>query len=167
MKLIEKLSSKNIYLKLENIYFLILIMLIFFIDRFFKKKIINDYSDNAFFINDFVNFDLIWNTGIGFGLLTSDSIIIYNSVTIFIGFVILLLIYTLINSEKFDKLVFSIIIGGAFGNFYDRLFYKAVPDFIDFHYKDLHWFTFNIADIFITLGVLIFLTKGFFLKNAK
>jgi signal peptidase II len=168
MKLVEKLNiKKNLHFKLEDIYFCILIILIFITDRFFKIKIITKFSDNTFFVNNFINLDLIWNTGIGFGILTSDSIIVYNLITIFIALVILYLIYIAINSDRFDKFVFSIIIGGALGNFYDRLFFKAVPDFIDFHFKDLHWFTFNIADIFISFGVLIFLTKGLFIKNEK
>jgi signal peptidase II len=166
MNLIKKLSQiKNLFFKKENIYLLILILLIFFFDRFSKIEIISNFSENTFFINDFVNFDLIWNVGIGFGLLSFDSSIIYNLVTILIGFVISTLFYIFIVSKKLDKLIFSIIIGGAFGNFYDRLFYSAVPDFIDLHYKSFHWFTFNVADIFITLGIIAFLIKGFFIKN--
>ena len=82
-----------------------------------------------------------------------------------IGIVILFLIYVFITSGKIDKLIYSIIIGGALGNFYDRLIYQAVPDFIDLHYENFHWFTFNVADIFITVGILIFVIKNFFVKN--
>ena len=153
MKLVEKLNiKKNLHFKLEDIYFCILIILIFITDRFFKIKIITKFSDNTFFVNNFINLDLIWNTGIGFGILTSDSIIVYNLITIFIALVILYLIYIAINSDRFDKFVFSIIIGGALGNFYDRLFFKAVPDFIDFHFKDytgLHL----ILQIYLSLSV--------------
>ena len=166
MNLIKEFrEKKNLFLKKENIYILILILLIFFFDRFSKIKIINNFSENTFFINNFVNFDLIWNIGIGFGLLSFDSSLIYSLVTIIIGLVILTLLYISIISKKSDKLIFSIIIGGAFGNLYDRLFYSAVPDFIDLHYKSFHWFTFNVADIFITLGIIAFLIKGFFIKN--
>ena len=84
-----------------------------------------------------------------------------------IGLVILFLIYIFLKSNIIDKLIYSIIIGGAFGNFYDRLVYKAVPDFIDLHYNNFHWFTFNVADIFITLGIIIFIIKSFFVKNLK
>ena len=70
-------------------------------------------------------------------------------------------------SDKFDKFTFSMIIGGALGNFYDRIFYKAVPDFIDLHYNSLHWFTFNIADVFITLAICVYIIRGFFVKNKK
>ena len=116
-------------------------------------------------MNDYINFDLIWNIGIGFGFLSTESSLFYNAVTIFIGLVILFLFNFLIISKKIDKLIYSIIIGGALGNFYDRLTYKAVPDFIDFHYENFHWFTFNLADIFITIGILIFIVRSFFIKN--
>ena len=122
-------------------------------------------EQSIYFLNKFVNLDLIWNTGIGFGLLSFDSLVIYNSITILIGLIILYLSYIAIASETMDKLIFSIIIGGAFGNFYDRLLYNAVPDFIDVHYNNFHWFTFNVADIFITLGIIFFVTRGFFEKN--
>ena len=122
-------------------------------------------EQSIYFLNKFVNLDLIWNTGIGFGLLSFDSLVIYNSITILIGLIILYLSYIAIASETMDKLIFSIIIGGAFGNFYDRLLYNAVPDFIDVHYNNFHWFTFNVADIFITLGIIFFVMRGFFEKN--
>tara|TARA_B100002051_G_C16571100_1_gene552608 strand:- start:486 stop:869 length:384 start_codon:yes stop_codon:yes gene_type:complete len=125
----------------------------------------NNFGDTSFYINDFLNFDLLWNIGIGFGLLSSNSSIFYNLISTIIAFVIIFLIIIGIKSDKFDKFAFSVIIGGALGNFYDRIYFKAVPDFIDLHYKDFHWFTFNIADIFITIGVLCLITKGFFVKD--
>ena len=118
-------------------------------------------------MNDFLNLDLIWNIGIGFGFLSTDTLLFYNLVTFLIGSVILILFYILITSKSIDNLIYSIIVGGACGNFYDRLVYNAVPDFIDLHYNNFHWFTFNVADIFITLGILAFIIKGFFVKNLK
>ena len=112
-----------------------------------------------------INFDLIWNTGIGFGFLSTDLDLFYNFVTLIIGSIIILLIYFLIISEILDKLIYSLIIGGALGNFYDRVFYKAVPDFIDLHFDNFHWFTFNVADIFITIGIIIFAMRSFFIKS--
>ena len=82
-----------------------------------------------------------------------------------IGFVIIYLVYIFFESELKDKIIYSTIIGGALGNFYDRLIYKAVPDFIDFHYNNFHWFTFNVADIFITIGIVIFIIKSYFVRN--
>ena len=156
---------KNEISKKENFYFLIIILFIFSIDRYSKIKIMNNFGDTSFYINDFLNFDLLWNIGIGFGLLSSNSSIFYNLISTIIAIVIIFLIIIGIKSDKFDKIAFSVIIGGALGNFYDRIYFKAVPDFIDLHYKDFHWFTFNIADIFITIGVLCLITKGFFVKD--
>ena len=164
MNLIKDLN-KNLFLKKNNTYSIFVILSIFILDRFSKNKILENFSDNAFFVNEVLNFNLIWNTGIGFGLLSSNSSLIYNLVTVLIGLVILILCYVTITLENTDKLIFSIIIGGAFGNFYDRIFFKAVPDFLDLHYNSFHWFTFNVADIFITLGILGFIVKGFFEKK--
>ena len=104
---------------------------------------------------------MVWNTGIGFGLLSSKSIILYNLITLIIGTVIVILFIVFFKSDNYEKFIFTIIIGGALGNFYDRLYFRAVPDFIDIHYGNFHWFTFNVADIFITLGIIIFLLKNF------
>ena len=156
---------KNNLIKKENFYFLIIILLIFSLDRYSKIKIIKNFSNQSFYFNDFLNFDLIWNTGIGFGILSSSSLLIYNLISFLIFGVIVLLGYYFLKSDKYEKFTFSIIIGGAIGNFYDRLFYKAVPDFIDLHHGNFHWFTFNIADIFITLGIFAFIIKGFLIKN--
>ena len=158
--------NKKIITK-ENFYFLIIVLLIFALDRYTKIEIINNFSETSFYINDFINFDLVWNTGIGFGLFQSSSILLYNSISLLIAFVILFLIYLLIISDKLDKISFSLIIGGAIGNFYDRMIFKAVPDFIDLHYKNFHWFTFNVADILISLGIIIFLIKGLLESKIK
>tara|TARA_Y200000002_G_scaffold323977_1_gene285378 strand:+ start:2168 stop:2668 length:501 start_codon:yes stop_codon:yes gene_type:complete len=166
MNLLINLNKiKNDFLKKENIFFLIFAFIIFFFDRITKSKILNTYSDNTIFINDYINIDLIWNIGIGFGFLSTNSILFYNFISTLIGIVILSLTYFLIISEKKDKLIYAIIIGGALGNFYDRLVYKAVPDFIDLHYDNFHWFTFNVADIFISIGILVFVVRSFFVKN--
>ena len=158
---------KNNILKKENFYFLIIILFIFSLDRYSKIRIINDFSDTSFYLNDFLNFDLTWNTGIGFGLLSTSSNVIYNLVTLIISSVIIFLVYFVLKSERFDKFCFSLIISGALGNLYDRFFFNAVPDFIDIHYKNVHWFTFNVADIFITLGIAIFLMKDVIVKKHE
>ena len=110
---------------------------------------------------------MIWNTGIGFGFFSSHSSLTYNLITALIGIVIIFLIYLLIKSIFVDKVLFSLVLGGALGNFFDRLTYFAVPDFIDIHYKNFHWFTFNIADIFITVGIIMLFTRELFIKNEK
>lgn len=156
--------NKVIFLK-ENILMFFLIILVFFLDRYSKTFMLSNLNENLIYINDFINFDLIWNTGIGFGFLSSSSSLIYNTISVIVGIIVIVLIYISLKSDKFDKTAFSLIIGGALGNFYDRIFFNAVPDFIDIHYGNFHWFTFNIADIFITIGVICFITKGFFVKD--
>ena len=151
--------------KKENIYFAIFIFFIFILDRHSKNQIIYNYNENLIFINEYLNFDLIWNTGIGFGLFSSNSEVFYNFVTLLIGSVILVLTYISLNLDKLDKIIYCLIIGGAIGNFYDRLKFKAVPDFIDLHYNSFHWFTFNVADIFISVGIIAFILRSFFVKN--
>ena len=158
---------KNNIFKKENFFSLVIILVIFGLDRYSKTLIIKDFNETIFYVNDFLNFDLIWNTGIGFGLLSFNSTFFYNLISGIIATVIIFLIILGINSDKFDKISFSIIIGGALGNFYDRIYFKAVPDFIDFHYKNIHWFTFNLADIFITTGIIAFIIKGFLLKSKE
>ena len=155
----NKIATKN------NLYCLIVILIIFFLDRYTKLLILDNFSENTYYLNDYINLDLIWNIGIGFGFLSTDSYLAYNLITLLIGLVILSLFYFLVLSEIIDNLIYSVIIGGALGNFYDRLVYNAVPDFIDLHYKNFHWFTFNVADIFITIGILIFILRSFFVKN--
>lgn len=165
MKFLRQFNNKKILLKKENIYLLFLIILIFLTDQVTKNIIINNYSENIYFINEFINLNLIWNTGIGFGLFSSNSSLIYNLLTLLISLVIIFLFFLAILSERTDKIIFSIIIGGALGNFYDRLIYNAVPDFIDLHYNKFHWFTFNIADILISIGIVLFIIRGFLLKD--
>ena len=165
--MIDLKEIKNKTFKKENFYFLLIISLIFFLDRYSKFEILRNFSENSFYVNDFLNFYLIWNTGIGFGLLSFDTNLIYNLITTLIGLLIIILIMIGVKSEFSEKIIFSIIVGGALGNFYDRIVFNAVPDFIDLHYGNFHWFTFNVADIFITIGVIAFLIKGFFLKKIE
>ena len=144
----------------NNIFNLILILFTFFLDRYSKIKIINSQinSDNLF-INNYLNFDLVWNTGIGFGLFNLEANLFYHIVSLLIFFVILILFYFAFKGNVYEKFLYSLIIGGALGNLYDRITYYAVPDFIDLHIDNYHWFTFNIADIFISVGVILLLFK--------
>ena len=152
----------------DKLICVLLISLVFFLDRISKIKIIKHqlYNDSVY-INDFINLDLVWNTGIGFGLFSSNSSIIYNSFTALIGIILIILVYMIIKSNFIEKILYSLILGGALGNIYDRIAYYAVPDFIDIHYQRFHWFTFNIADIFITIGIFLLIIKEFFLTNEK
>ena len=164
MKLIFK--KKNSQSFKENLILLILIILLFSVDRFSKLKIIEKFSESTYFVNDFINLNLTWNTGIGFGLLSSSSNFYYGFISMIIGSVILFIFYMALKGKFYEKIMYSIIGGGALGNYYDRLVFKAVPDFIDLHYYNFHWFTFNFADIFITLGIILLLTQSIFIKDA-
>ena len=158
----------SILLKKNNLFIYLIVLLIFFFDRISKIKIINhQINNNLIFVNDFINLDLIWNTGIAFGFLSSNASFFYNSMTAIIGCILIFLFYLIVKAKKSEKILLSIILGGALGNFYDRAFYFTVPDFIDIHYASFHWFTFNIADIFISLGIILLIIKDLFLKNEK
>jgi signal peptidase II len=125
-------------------------------------------NNDGYSVNDFLNFDLVWNTGIGFGLFSVEANITYHLISLLIFIVIIFLFYLITKAKFTDKILFSMIVGGAIGNLYDRLVYFAVPDFIDFHINQFHWFTFNIADIFISIGIILIIIKDLSLsKNEK
>mgnify|MGYP001290020868 CR=1 FL=1 len=149
----------------------LIIFLIFFLDRISKVYILNIAEIEGIVdlkINSFLNIILVWNSGIGFGLFQFDKATAYNLITIIILLVNLIIIYLLFKSENLHKIFFSMILGGSFGNLFDRFYYSAVPDFIDLNYNGYHWFVFNVADIFITTGIfaLIF-SEIFFKKNER
>ena len=158
--------------KKNKIFFfnLSIVIIIFLIDRISKIHVINLFNtlnDQQIFIASFLNFYLIWNEGIAFGLLSFDNNEIYNFITFFIAIINIIIIYILIKINDFRRYFFSIILGGSLGNLFDRLVYNAVPDFIDFHFGDLHWFIFNPADIFISIGVICLIFDEFFFKSNK
>ena len=124
-------------------------------------------NEKYLFINNYLNLSLVFNTGIGFGLFSLSNELYYNMLSILIFLIILVLIYLMFISKTSEKIFFSFIIGGAIGNLYDRIIYKAVPDFIDFHIEDFHWFTFNIADIFISLGIIFMILNEVLCKKQK
>ena len=148
--MIFKNLSKNFLISL------ILIILIFALDRFSKIYVIylsNKNSVLEIFSSKFLNINLIWNDGIAFGLFSFDQNHFYNFLTIIILIVILVVFVMMVKAKDLKKYSLLMIFGGAIGNVYDRIFYRAVPDFIDFHIGEFHWFIFNVADIFISLGV--------------
>ncbi len=164
---ISKNIQKKFFLK-ETIISSIIVVFVFILDRVTKVLIINHQVKNpSIFVNDYLNFDLVWNTGIGFGLFSQNANIYYYLTTLLIFLVIIFLVYLITRSSFLEKILFSLILGGAIGNFYDRLIYLAVPDFIDFHINDFHWFTFNIADIFITLGIILIIIKDIIFKKNE
>ena len=136
---------------------IIIILAIFFLDRITKNYLLNlqdSGTDIDFYINSFLNFYLVWNTGIGFGLASMETNIYYHILTSFIVMVNFVLLYFLFKTKGVVSYLFATIIGGSLGNLFDRIYYYAVPDFIDLHIGNYHWFIFNVADIFITVGII-------------
>jgi signal peptidase II len=142
----------------KKIYLFIFVLVFFTIDRISKILILKNFLNNSsseIYINAFLNFSLVWNSGIGFGILQLEANIFYLLISIIITAINLILIYWMLSSSNYLESIFiSIILGGALGNLFDRYYYSSVPDFIDLHYESFHWFTFNIADIFITTGII-------------
>jgi signal peptidase II len=142
----------------KKIYLFIFVFVFFAIDRISKILILKSFLNNSsseIYINSFLNFSLVWNSGIGFGILQLEANIFYLLISIIITAINLILIYWMLTSSNYLESIFiSIILGGALGNLFDRYYYSSVPDFIDLHYESFHWFTFNIADIFITVGII-------------
>ncbi len=162
-----KMLQNKIKVNKFDIISLFLILIFFGIDRILKinviKKIQSEQGD--IFLNDFINITLNWNRGIAFGLFSLDTSFLYHSISAVILLIIIYLIYLMVISDNFGKIIISFILGGALGNVYDRLTYFAVPDFIDFHIGNIHWFTFNFADIFISLGIFVMVIKELILKK--
>ena len=114
-----------------------------------------------------MNSYLIWNSGIAFGLFSLSNEITYNLFTLLIIFINLVVLYLAFKIKDIRKFFFLLILGGSLGNLFDRLYYGSVPDFIDFHLGNFHWFIFNIADIFISIGVICLILVELFYKKRN
>ena len=150
-----------------NLFF---ILFFFILDRISKFLIINSANEDGqinLTLTSFLNLNLIWNDGIAFGLLSFSESFSYNLVTIIILFVIFILLIMLFKAENLSRYALLLILGGAIGNFFDRVYYSAVPDFIDFYFKGFHWFIFNVADIFISLGLFCLIYVELLKKNTE
>ena len=162
--MLKKQFSKKV------IIYLLIISFAFFLDRISKIYILN-LAESSGAVNisltSFLNFILVWNTGIGFGLLSFDGSTMYNFITILIVIVNLIIIYLMLTSDDIRGYLFSIILGGSLGNLFDRLYYSAVPDFIDFNYNNYHWFVFNVADIFISVGIMCLIFVELFFNKSN
>ena len=147
-----------------------IVILIFLLDRISKFYILNLAEINNsvdIYLTPFLNLHLIWNKGIAFGLLSFNQSSIYNFITILIVVITFVILIIIIRSNDYRVYFFIFIFSGSLGNFFDRVYYSAVPDFIDFHINNFHWFIFNVADIFITLGVICLIYAEIFFKNRK
>ena len=149
--MISKYLTKKFYISSTIVFF------IFFLDRISKSYVINldklNYSSELY-KSKFLNINLIWNEGIAFGLLSFDQGNLYNLISLLIAIIIVIVSFMIIKNNNIKRYPLLMIFGGAVGNLYDRITFKAVPDFIDFHIGEFHWFIFNVADIFISVGVI-------------
>ena len=149
-----------------------IVLIIFFMDRLSKiyiLKIAESEANVDIYINPYLNFYLIWNKGIAFGLFSFEETVFYQVISLVIFIISIVIIFMIVNSEGLKKYSLILILGGAIGNFFDRIYYSAVPDFIDLHINGFHWFIFNLADIFITIGVICLILDEiiFYKKNNE
>ena len=154
----------------KKIFNFFIVLIIFILDRLSKFVIIKlsePLGELNLSITSNINFNLIWNDGIAFGLLSFNDNFYYNMITALIVLITLIIIWLAIKSKGVEKLCFLIIIGGSLGNLYDRIYYSSVPDFIDISFNNFHWFIFNVADIFISIGVIILIFLEFFKKKTS
>ena len=157
------------YLKKSFFIDLFIIIIIFSLDRISKFYVVLESKINlsdSLFTSKFLNINLIWNDGIAFGLFSFNESFLYNLITAIIIIVIIIILKMINNSNGLSKYSLLMILGGALGNVYDRIMYNSVPDFIDFHINNFHWFVFNVADIFITVGIIGLIIFELF-KNEK
>ena len=160
----DKINFKKILLNF------VIVLIIFLIDRLSKIYILNlaeIESTVDIYLTSYLNLYLIWNKGIAFGLFSFNDDFIYNIVSLIIIIINVIILLMIIKSKGFQRYSLISIIGGSLGNLFDRIYYTAVPDFIDFHINDFHWFVFNVADIFITLGVICLIYAEILLNNKK
>jgi signal peptidase II len=154
----------------SNFIILIIIFLIDRVSKLYILKLAEVENKVDIYVTSYLNLFLIWNKGVAFGLLSVDESLLYNVVTAIIVIIVLIILIMITRSEGLEKYALSCVFGGAIGNLFDRFYYSAVPDFIDFHIAGFHWFIFNIADIFITLGVICLIYVEIFthkIKNEK
>ena len=147
-----------------------IIIFIFLIDRISKFLVINSaetFGEYGLSITSFLSITLIWNEGIAFGIFSFDEKLYYNILTVIILIITLIILWMVTRTKGQEKFAFLMIFGGSTGNVFDRLYYSSVPDFIDFHINNFHWFIFNVADIFISLGVILLIYFEVFIRNKK
>ena len=153
----------------KNIFYSLIILIIFLIDRVTKLIMINFYDlygERNYALTSFINLELTWNSGIAFGMLSFEKSFYYNLITLIIIIITIIIFIVMVKSNGLQKYGLIMIFGGSIGNISDRLLYSSVPDFIDIHFKNFHWFIFNVADIFISLGVLILIYLEFIKEKS-
>ena len=161
-KVMNKIKLKTLFL---NFIILIIIFSIDRISKFYILKLAQVESSVDIYVTSYLNLFLIWNKGIAFGLLSMNESIVYNFITLIISLIIVVILFMMWKNNNIQRYFLALVAGGALGNLYDRIVYTAVPDFIDLHFQGFHWFVFNIADIFITIGILCLILVEVFYNN--
>ena len=160
----NKINLKNFYLNL------VIILIVFIFDRVTKLyilKLTEVETSVDIYITPYLNLFLIWNKGIAFGLFSMNGSLIYSLITLIIGLIIIAILFMIWKNDNIRQYFLTLVAGGALGNVYDRIVYTAVPDFIDLHFQEFHWFVFNVADIFITIGVFCLILVELFYNNKN
>jgi len=150
-----------------NFIILITIFLIDRISKFYVLKLAEVEGSVDIYITPYLNLFLIWNKGVAFGLFVANGSMIYNTITVMIAFIIIIILFMMWKNDNIQRYFLALVAGGALGNFYDRAVYTAVPDFIDLHFQGFHWFVFNVADIFISIGVFCLIFVEVFNNNIS
>ena len=158
----NKAKLKTFFL---NFIILTVIFLIDRISKFYILQLAEMESSVDIYVTPYLNLFLIWNKGVAFGLLSMNESMIYNAITFMISLIIIVVLFMMWKNDNIQRYFLALVAGGALGNFYDRIVYMAVPDFIDLHFQGFHWFIFNVADIFITVGVFCLILVEFFYNN--
>ena len=163
-KIMNKTKLKIFFL---NFIILITIFLIDRISKFYVLKLVEVEGSVDIYITPYLNLFLIWNKGVAFGLFAANGSMIYNAITVMIAFIVIVILFMMWKNENIQRYFLALVAGGALGNFYDRAVYTAVPDFIDLHFQGFHWFVFNVADIFISIGVFCLIFVEVFNNNIS
>ena len=152
---------------LLNFTILSTIFLIDRISKYYILRLVELENSVDIYVTSYLNLYLIWNKGIAFGLFSINESIVYNTITFIIALIIIIILFIMWKNDNVQRYFLALVVGGALGNIYDRIAYTAVPDFIDLHFHDFHWFVFNIADIFITIGVFCLILVELFFNNKN
>ena len=159
-----KFIKDIIFIKLSIIF------IIFSLDRISKTYVLDLFNETQFneiYLSEFLNIYFIWNEGIAFGLLNFNEHSFYKIITLIITIVSIIIFIFAMKTKNYKGYFFAIIFGGAIGNLYDRVKFSAVPDFIDLHIGNYHWFIFNVADIFISLGIICLIFDELFFNKKE
>jgi signal peptidase II len=159
------MNKARLKIFLLNFIILIIIFLIDRVSKFYILKLAEVGNSVDIYVTSYLNLFLIWNKGVAFGLLSMNESMVYNAITLMISLIIIVILFMMWKNDNVQRYFLALVAGGALGNLYDRIVYNAVPDFIDLHFYGFHWFVFNIADIFITVGVLCLILVELFYNN--